>query len=152
MAGSDEIENRLLLALAVNLNSSSRRSAPMTIKTSYLRMAGVSTMAASSPIVTWNRPVFSSAACEVQCLIAVSVMLALPAREQEDLGPVGHCSSEPEHEWRQASRNQITLNMTMIRGRLHGRRSSMPVRNSVWVGSVRGRPVAMSRYRFEGLD
>ena len=88
VSGANELEDRLLLA-GVNLNSSSRRSA-VTMSRSYLlhgrrfQDGGVFADRDLEPAGVFER------AGKVQCLIAVSVMLALAARKQQDLGAVGH--------------------------------------------------------------
>ena len=106
----------------MNLNSGSRRSA-LTMIRSYLRMGGrfedggILADGDLEPAGVLQR------AGQVQCLVAVTVVLALPARKQEDLGAIGHflLSGRPAAS---SSRTRITLKAT-IRESTHGRCSCL---------------------------
>ena len=88
VAGSDEIENRLLLAgcefeFVVATVGHDDQDVIFTHGRSF-HDGGFFTDCHLEPAGILER------SGEVQCLIAVSVMLALPARKQEDLGAIGH--------------------------------------------------------------
>ena len=138
VAGPNEIENRLLLAgceleLVVAAIGHDDQDVVFTDRGRF-QDGGVLTDCNLEPAGILER------GRQVQCLIAVSVMLALPAGKHEDLGAIGHFLLRQGRMRQEARPDHAQTDDTRS---THGRYSCLS--GSRGAGSVRSRLITMSR-------